>query len=195
MIDKKQLRRSMRQSRRALSPREQHRHSLCVSRHLSRMNCFRSSRRIACYFSADGELDITVVAKRAQSTGKNCFYPVLHNGRRIGLWFSEYRAGDPLLRNRYGIYEPLIRRRPPVKPWALDLVLVPLVAFDAHCNRLGMGGGYYDRSFSYLNSRKLWRKPRLVGIAHECQRVASLQTEPWDIPLDAVVTECRVYHR
>jgi 5-formyltetrahydrofolate cyclo-ligase len=80
-------------------------------------------------------------------------------------------------------------------PIRLDLLLVPLVGFDADCNRLGMGGGFYDRTLAYLTRRTHWRRPRLVGIAHECQRVERLETGPWDVPLDAVATERRLYWR
>jgi 5-formyltetrahydrofolate cyclo-ligase len=107
--------------------------------------------------------------------------------------FIEHRKGEPLINNQFSIPEPSIRLRQPTKPWALDLVIMPLVAFDADCNRLGMGGGYYDRTFAYLNKRRFWRKPILIGVAHECQRVANLESEVWDIPLDAVVTEEKIY--
>jgi 5-formyltetrahydrofolate cyclo-ligase len=72
-------------------------------------------------------------------------------------------------------------------------LLLPLVGFDETGNRLGMGGGYYDRTLSYLRQRKHWRRPRLVGIAHECQKVDALAPSPWDVPLDMIVTEERVY--
>ena len=70
-----------------------------------------------------------------------------------------------------------------------------LVGFDARCNRLGMGGGYYDRTLAYLRHRVHWRRPLLVGVAHECQRVERLEANPWDVPLDLVVTERRIYAR
>jgi 5-formyltetrahydrofolate cyclo-ligase len=79
--------------------------------------------------------------------------------------------------------------------WTLDLMLVPLVGFDGACNRIGMGGGFYDRTLAYLRRRRHWRRPRLIGIAHECQRVDRIDPRPWDIPLDAVVTEQGVYRR
>jgi 5-formyltetrahydrofolate cyclo-ligase len=68
-------------------------------------------------------------------------------------------------------------------------MLLPLVAFDKNGNRIGMGGGFYDHTLAYLNIRKVWRKPKLIGLAHELQKVKQLQSNPWDIPLDGVVTE------
>lgn len=98
-------------------------------------------------------------------------------------------------RNIYGIPEPALRNNRLRPPWALDLLLVPLVGFDPECNRLGMGGGFYDRSLAYLARRLHWRRPTLIGIAHEIQKVDRLDTQPWDIPLDMVATEARVYRR
>jgi 5-formyltetrahydrofolate cyclo-ligase len=97
--------------------------------------------------------------------------------------------------NRFNIPEPTLRNRRLRLAWTLDLLLVPLVGFDAGGNRLGMGGGFYDRTLSYLSHRTYWRRPRLIGIAHECQRVAELRLRPWDVPLDMVVTERQVYRR
>ena len=76
---------------------------------------------------------------------------------------------------------------------SLDLVLVPLVGFDDQGTRLGMGGGFYDRSFATRLFRRYWRKPRLIGVAYELQRVAHLDRQPWDVALDGVVTEQRLY--
>lgn len=77
----------------------------------------------------------------------------------------------------------------------MDVVVVPLVAFDVHCHRVGMGGGYFDTTFSFLSQAALWRKPRLVGVAFDCQRVGAIIPNAWDIPLDAVVTERAIYLR
>ena len=107
--------------------------------------------------------------------------------RRIG--------GDRLVRNRFGIPEPSLRQHRIALPWALDVILVPLVGFDSACRRLGMGGGFYDRTLGFLRHRTHWRRPTLIGLAHECQRVAELEAQPWDVPLDMVVTEKRVYVR
>ncbi|MCF6282373.1 MAG: 5-formyltetrahydrofolate cyclo-ligase [Candidatus Polarisedimenticolaceae bacterium] len=193
MIDKRLLRRQKRQLRRHLSKHDQRSHALDVARHLMTLPQFLRSRRVALYFSADGEIDTTPLLHQLRNLGKVSFYPALHNRPAPLLWFIKHQAGDPLIKNRFGISEPSIRRHQPTKPWALDVVILPLVAFDAECNRLGMGGGYYDRTFAYLKNRHYWRKPILIGVAHECQRVTQLESEAWDVPLDAVVTEERVY--
>ena len=193
VIDKHQLRQQKRQLRCAVSKQEQKRHSLTVARRLTALPQFSRSCSVALYFSVDGEVDTTPLLSLLQDRGKHSYYPALHIRPVPLLWFIEYRHGESLIKNRFGIPEPSIRLRQPIKPWALDLVIVPLVAFDARCNRLGMGGGYYDRTFAYLGRRMFWRKPLLIGVAHECQKVERLEREPWDVPLDAVVTERRVY--
>ena len=189
MDELKHLRRNMRARRRALSAKEQKVRSEAMAERLAGSPLFLRSKRIAAYLCADGEIDPFPLLSYAQSLGKRCYLPVLRAHPQRTLWFCEYRPGDRLFLNRFGIAEPSVRRRPPVSPWGLDLVLLPLVAFDDEGNRLGMGGGYYDRTFAYLRHREYWRSPYLIGVAHEFQRVDRLQKQSWDIPLQGVVTE------
>ena len=104
------------------------------------------------------------------------------------MTFARYDPGLSLARNRFGIAEPA-RDAPTVAARFLDAVLLPLVAFDAAGTRLGSGAGYYDRCFAYRAARRTWHAPLLVGVAFASQEVAALQRQPWDVPLDAVVTE------
>jgi 5-formyltetrahydrofolate cyclo-ligase len=153
----------------------------------------RRIHRVACYWAADGELDPRPLLDRLLRYGRSVWLPVLRPGRRHALDFLRYEPGAPLRRDRLGILEPVAAARHRVSARTLDLVLVPLVGFDPACNRLGMGGGFYDRTLGFLRWRRHWRRPRLIGIAHECQRVERLVPRPWDVPLDAVVTERRIY--
>ncbi len=137
--------------------------------------------------------------KEALEDGKAVYLPVLSRrigGRsRIKLSFVRWSADETMRLNRFDIPEPTRRGRH-IRPAShLDLILVPLVGFDGACNRIGMGGGYYDRTLAYLKLRRYWRRPRLIGVAHECQRLAKIEARPWDIPLDAVVTERQVYFK
>ncbi len=193
MHDPKQLRQQIRAQRRSLSAQQQKSHSQSVAGQLTRSAFFLRSQRIAFYLCADGEIDLAPILGRAHSMGKACFLPVIHKGPKYTLWFCRYRPGDRLMPNRFGIHEPDPRKHPPVKPWGLDLILMPLVAFDAECNRLGMGGGYYDRTLSFLRTRNRWQSPCLIGVAHDCQKADQLPVHPWDIPLQGVVTESRFY--
>lgn len=189
------LRSQLRARRCALSRREQRNHSTALTKQLCHSSFFRNSTRIALYLSANGEIDTDSILTRIRRRHKRCYLPVLRPRPQRALWFAEYRHGDRLDPNRYNIAEPRIRQRPPTPPWGLDLILLPLVAFDRHGNRLGMGGGYYDRTLAYLKLRRYWRRPKLIGLAHELQRVKRLTPKPWDIPLDGVVTERAFYRR
>jgi 5-formyltetrahydrofolate cyclo-ligase len=95
-------------------------------------------------------------------------------------------------RNRYGLPEPSALPALLCAPARLDLVLVPLVAFDGRGHRLGMGGGHYDRAFAFLRRRQHWHRPRLLGLAFDAQDAGSLEPAPWDVPLWAVLTESRL---
>jgi 5-formyltetrahydrofolate cyclo-ligase len=103
--------------------------------------------------------------------------------------FQRIEPGERLRRNRFGIPEPVIRTARQRRVWALDLLLIPLVGFDGNGGRLGMGGGFYDRSLAYRAMRKKSHKPTLLGLAHECQRVDRLPLESWDVALQATVTD------
>ena len=188
------LRRSIRAARRALSAHAQRAHGLAVARRLGSDRSFLRARRIGVYLAADGELDPAPLIDAAVAAGKRCYLPVLHPFAGPALWFCEWQPGDPLVPNRYAIPEPLVTQRALRSARELDLLLVPLVAFDDAGSRLGMGGGYYDRTLAYLQLRRHWRRPRVIGLAHALQHVASLPKNAWDVPVDAVVTE-RTVHR
>ena len=184
-----QLRRVMRRQRRALTPADRARCVVRLTRRMQGFRPFRNSQRVAVYLPNDGEMDLTLLIGCATRAGKCCYLPVLCPLGSRHLWFSPYRPGDSLRPNRLRILEPVHPTSRRVRARALDLILVPLVAFDEAGNRLGMGGGYYDRSLAFLTHRCYWRKPRIVGVAYDFQRVPVLTPRSWDIPLDAVVTE------
>jgi 5-formyltetrahydrofolate cyclo-ligase len=179
----------MRARRRALSLREREQCARSAARHLSRSPLFRRSRRIACYLAQDGEMDPAPLMASAWAMGKTLYLPALHAMPAGSLWFAPYRPGAPLRYNRFDIPEPDVPLRQMVRAQDLDLVLAPLVAFDAAGNRLGMGKAFYDRSLAFLQQRRHWLRPRVVGFAYGFQEVAQLNPHPWDIPLHAVATE------
>ena len=190
-----QLRREIRNRRRQLPQQTQLQHSRQLLRLAAHFSPFLHSRRIAFYLASRGEIDPFLLMERALKAGKQVYLPVLRNRPSGSLWFAAYQPGDKLVDNRFGIPEPIAHSRRTVMPWSLDMVCIPLVAFDGSGNRLGMGGGYYDRTFSYKRMRSHWHGPRLVGLAHEFQRVERLQSQSWDIPLDAVITEQTLYSK
>ncbi|WP_412030912.1 5-formyltetrahydrofolate cyclo-ligase [Halomonas sp. ML-15] len=188
------LRRELRQRRRALTARQQRDAAQRLCRQLRRLPELQRARRVALYLPNDGEIDPTPLLDWLRRRGANAYLPVLMPLADNRLWFVRYHAATPMVRNRFGILEPCTRhaahraRRLPA--WALDLVLLPLVGFDPHGQRMGMGGGFYDRSFAF--TRRRGPRPHLIGVAHTCQQVASLPSAGWDIPLDAIVSDTAV---
>jgi 5-formyltetrahydrofolate cyclo-ligase len=154
---------------------------------------FRVSRRIALYLPNDGEIDPQPIMERIWTAKKLCYLPILSRLRHDRLWFAPYLPDTPLTLNRFGIPEPRVPARQWVRAQELDLILMPLVAFDTRGNRLGMGGGFYDKSLAFLRTRQHWHKPHLIGLAHDFQRVEVLDPFAWDVPLQAVVTDQALY--
>lgn len=106
------------------------------------------------------------------------------------LRFARWHDGARLHRNRFHIPEP--RRQARLSARALNVVLLPLTGFDASGNRLGMGGGFYDRTLAFKRRHRKAR-PLLVGVAHACQQVSTLPAEIWDVPLAMIVTDRGVF--
>ncbi|WP_457788273.1 5-formyltetrahydrofolate cyclo-ligase [Pseudomonas sp. PL-6] len=184
-----QLRRLLRQRRRSLSRSQQRRAARDLYRQLAQHPRFRRARDIALYLPTDGEIDPRPLLAAAQKRGKRTYLPVLSAWPRTKMVFQRVTRHEKLAGNRFRILEPRPQPARQRKVWALDLVLLPLVGFDARGGRLGMGGGFYDRSLAYLHRRKNWHKPTLLGLAHECQRVDELALASWDVPLQATVTD------
>ena len=171
---KQSLRKRMRAIRRALSAAEQAAHASAVSNTLAAR--LGDGDTVGVYLVRDGEVDLTPLIDVCRQREIAVAVPVID---RRNLRFAVYRRGEPMRSNRFGIAEPA------APAWCTPtLILAPLVAFDATGQRLGMGGGYYDRY------RRAHPDLGCVGVAHECQRVASVPVADNDVALPAVVTEC-----
>lgn len=186
--DLRELRQRLRTLRRVLSPAERRRAALAVVRRLEDWPAWTVAMRIAGYWACDGELDPAPSLECAWAAQRSVYLPVLEG--ECSLRFAPYLPGMPLRRNRFNIPEPEVAAEEWLEPSQLDLVLTPLVAFDRTGTRLGMGGGFYDRAFGFLCD-PVYRshRPLLLGLGYEFQRVANLARQPWDVPLDAAVTE------
>lgn len=187
------LRRLLRQARRKLTVQQQRQAARDLQRRMAQHPLFRRARHIALYLPADGEIDPRPLLKAAQKRGKATYLPVLSRWPHTHMTFQRVGNGERWRKNRYGIAEPLPDRGRQREPWALDLVLLPLVGFDERGGRLGMGKGFYDRTLAYLGRRKIWRKPTLLGLAHECQKVDRLDLASWDVPLQGIVSDAGWY--
>lgn len=190
-MNKSQLRRHLRQQRNQISPRQRRDAAQGLMRVAMREGLLLKFRRIGFYLPFEGEMDLLPLLNHALWLGKVCYLPVVPQRFEKKLNFTRLTARDSWYRNRYGIQEHWSPR--PARARQLDLLFMPLVGFDEAGYRLGMGGGFYDTSLAYLGRRKTWHKPYLVGIGYECQKVAQVPRDPWDMPLDAALTERRLY--
>ncbi len=193
MVDRSKIRQQMRNQRSALSPQQSLDATRRLEKRMANSHLFRTSGHIACYIANDNELNIAPLIQRIWLSNKRCYLPVLDTIHKHRLWFAPYRPDSKMYLNRFGIPEPVCKKNELIRAKSLDLILMPLVAFDAAGNRLGMGGGFYDRSLAFLLQRRCWFKPRLCGVAYHFQRVHRLPNQPWDVPLHAIVTDDALY--
>ena len=152
--------------------------------YLSSSGEFRTARHVAGYVSVDRELDPTPLLQMALEEDKSVYLPRVRDSN--AMEFVAWRAGDPMRDNRFGIPEPSSQAAAVLAAEAMDLVLVPLLGFDNQGNRLGFGGGFYDRAFAFRRLRDT--PPFLCGYAYDDQRCDRLESAEWDVMLDAVVT-------
>jgi 5-formyltetrahydrofolate cyclo-ligase len=181
-------RQRIRQQRRQLTCQQRNQSAQEVAEHIIHSSIFRNSQQIAAYLPVQGELDPQPIIKAAWERRKKIYLPVLTPFNDSRLWFIRYEPSTRMLNNRFGIPEPVVKHRQRLSAPSLDLVLMPLVGFDLQGHRLGMGGGFYDRSFAFLLNRQHLKKPRLIGLAYNFQEISQLTPEDWDVPLDAIAT-------
>ncbi|MFZ9904976.1 MAG: 5-formyltetrahydrofolate cyclo-ligase [Steroidobacteraceae bacterium] len=179
------LRQELRRRRAALPPEQRAAAHRQVALHLSRSGWLRPGLRVGIYSAIGSELDAAPILRLLHQHRCLVYFPRVTSRRAQRMTFA--RATTTERRNRYGILEPTDLT--PVSARDLQLILLPLVGFDAHGHRLGSGAGYYDRALSFRRLRRHWPGPKLVGLAYECQRVEALAVRTTDIPLDAIITE------
>lgn len=190
-LDSRQtLRRQLRQTRRNLSVDEQ----LIAAKSL--LTCFKqhfldidnskkqSIKTVALYLANDGEISPHLLCEYFWQQDIKVYLPVIQDKQ---LTFALYSEQTIWQENIYGIKEPMTENYLPKE--ALDIVLLPLVGFDVSGGRLGMGGGFYDRTFE---GKETNTSPLLIGLAHDCQQVKSLPVEGWDVPLQAIITPTKM---
>ncbi|MCP4299310.1 MAG: 5-formyltetrahydrofolate cyclo-ligase [Gammaproteobacteria bacterium] len=178
----KELRAKALRARREMSHDARAKSSTIICQRVIRSRVFLSSQFIACYLPMRDEVDTREIIERAWCANKRIFVPVLRT--RGKMLFRQIHPESDLERNSYGIWEPT--NGDVICPRKLDLVITPTVAFDRQNNRIGMGGGNFDRCFSFLRHRKYWLRPKLVGVAFECQEVEKIAPNAWDIRLYSV---------
>ncbi len=181
-----QLRTTLRQRRKTLSACAQHTAAHALLLAIDNLPAWTKAQRIAVYLAADGEIDTGPLTTKARGLGKQLFLPIINDD--LSLSFALWHADDSLSNNRYNIPEPSAAT-PRCAVAELDIIFLPLVGWDLHGGRLGMGGGFYDRTLAGTSG------PLLVGLAHDNQQVEEVPQDGWDIRLDFIATDTAVYRR
>lgn len=191
--DKKHLRQTIRHQRRELPKHKKLMAAKEIAQHVFSLSEFQHSQHIAYYLAHDGEADPHIIIAHAEKSHKQAYLPVLDLSNHHHLEFYSYHSGDTMLHNRFGISEPDTKTQQSIAAHELDCVFLPLVAFDESGNRLGRGAGYYDRTFAFMQERMQKRKPCLIALAYDFQKIPRIAADVWDIPVDIIVTEKHIY--
>ncbi len=192
MSQRQLIRQQMRETRRLLTAEQQQQSALSLVAQFEQHPLICHAKRVALYVASDGELDTQPVIHWCWQRQIAVCLPVLHPFSKGHLLFIDYQPDTPMSRNQFGIAEPALNCQGIVLKTAIDIIFTPLVAFDAQGNRLGMGGGFYDRTLNGWHHHRLGPYP--IGLAHDCQLVAHVPTESWDVPLPEILTPTRRWH-
>lgn len=182
--EKKAIRQILLQKRANLSQQARIQASKNAAKLLSQSDYFQTAQHIACYMALPNEFDCQRIIETIWQANKKCYLPVISQTKE--LVFIHYKRNDALILNQYHIPEPV--KNKPFLAKDLDLVIIPLVGFDRLGNRIGMGAGFYDRTFAFLKTQS-HQSCRLIGLGYTFQEVNELPIEEWDIPLDGILTE------
>ena len=172
-------------ARRAMTCEERAAASEEICRQLMRLPEVQSARTVFSYLAAPEEADLTSLHEWLSVRGCRLAFPVTQPGGIMEAYAPE--VPRRFMRDRFGIRSPIPEYAAPIAPEELDLVLIPCVAFDGQCRRLGHGGGYYDRFLPLCTGAVM------IGAAFEVQRLAQIACDGHDVPPDAFVTERAVY--
>ena len=192
MQNRQQIRQVIRSRRQQISPEQQTSASQILIEQFKQHPLISRAERIALYLATDGELDTSPVIEWCWQQHIAVCLPVLHPFSKGHLLFLHFTTDSPMSTNRFGIIEPQLNCQQIVPLSTIDIICTPLVAFDQQGNRLGMGGGFYDRTLTQWHHQRLGPYP--IGLAHDCQEVDSVPTEHWDVPLPEILTPTRRLH-
>lgn len=185
------IRQQIRLARRSLSNVQQTVDANRLLSQLIKLDKVQQSKHIAISLAFDGEIQTLPFIKWCWENNKRVYLPVLHPFSKGHLLFLHYTAQTEMITNQYGILEPKLNQQLVCTINQLDIIFTPLVAFDKQGNRIGMGGGYYDRTLAPWFTTKTGPYP--VGLAHDCQLVNKLPIEPWDVALPEIITPTQQY--
>lgn len=179
------IRQLVRERRQCLTATQQQQAAEALVQQVLKSSKIENSQHIALYLANDGELDTYPLIQALWQLNKTVYLPVLHPFVAGYLLFVQYDSSTLLYPNKFAIPEPLAECNRHIPVNQLDIIFTPLVAFDHNGNRLGMGGGFYDRTLSQL---PVGSHCQVIGLAHACQQVDAVPTEAWDVPLQQIFT-------
>ncbi|WP_413699966.1 5-formyltetrahydrofolate cyclo-ligase [Psychromonas sp. KJ10-10] len=191
VLSRNQIRQKVRLARRSLSLQQQTIDAKKLLSNLITLPQVQQSTHIAISLAFDGEISTQPFIEWCWKNNKQVYLPVLHPFTKGHLLFLHYTATTEMIKNQYGIAEPKLDIQLVLPVKKLDMICTPLVAFDAQGNRIGMGGGYYDRTLAPWFKQQTGPYP--IGLAHDCQQVAQLPIESWDVPLPKIITPSKVH--
>ncbi len=201
MFYKPEIREKIQRRRRRLDAINQAQAGQRVAAQLVYLKEFLDAQHIGSYLPIEGELDTLPLMHCGQTLKKQFYLPIIpskESSKLQPLQFFPYRMGDVLIKDSHGISEPDPKALQPISLQNLDVIFLPVVAFDINGNRLGRGAGYYDRTLAFVNERieqGTHTKPCLIGLAYEFQKIEQIITDKWDVALDIIVTEDNIYYR
>ena len=187
----KEIRNIIKEKRSQLSEKELRLTSKAITERIRSFKFPKELTKIGIYYAVNNEVDVHPLCKILWQESKRVYLPIVEKKK---LLFGEYRDTSNLKNNRFKIPEPIVGIESQISAFELDLIFMPLVAFDPMGNRIGMGGGFYDRTLDNKQLDNDLKKPILVGVAYEFQKQNKIQPNSWDIPLDMIFTESKIYH-
>lgn len=185
-----EIRKSIRQKRRLLTQEQQQHAALKLCEQVLTHPKIKQAQTIALFLSFDGEIDTSPLISQLWALNKQVCLPVLHPFHRHHLLFLRYTPSTTLVKNRFNISEPPLNVNAVIPLSNIDIIFTPLVAFDEQGQRLGMGGGFYDRTLENWQQKSFYP----MGLAHTCQQVAHLPIANWDVPLPEIITPEKIWH-
>jgi 5-formyltetrahydrofolate cyclo-ligase len=193
---KQKIRNKVRKIRSQITGVQATKAGLALAEQLKKNEKYIKAKHIACFLSFDGEIETKALIDMVIKDKGICYLPKLKPTKPNRLWFMPYHSNSKLDKNRLGIPEVNLPVNHAIAVSKIDLILMPLVAFDLEGNRIGMGGGFYDATLSHLVAKKFaynCPKPLSLGIAYQQQMIKKAPSQDWDFPLDGVLTEENLY--
>ncbi|MGC7559158.1 5-formyltetrahydrofolate cyclo-ligase [Pasteurella sp. PK-2025] len=180
---RQQIRQDIRKTRQKLTALEQAQAEKNITQQALTLIAKHNAQHIALYLAFDGEISTQSLIQALWQQGKSVYLPVLHPFCTGHLLFLRYSPQTMMCQNKFGIPEPVLNVQEVLPLAELEMIFTPLVAFDKKGNRLGMGGGFYDRTLHNWQQKSFLP----IGLAHQCQEVEHLPMESWDIPLAKIL--------